>query len=112
MGTEAMLKTDASATDDRVQTCSRARWRLDSDTVGYGIPGQELCASVEKDRGSDYYTWSYFVCCSVKQSQVQGRYGDPDTCLQEATHLLRKFDCPGNVTRQEKTWKQWVMIGQ
>jgi hypothetical protein len=107
-----MLKNHASAADDQVQFCSRARWRMDSDNADYGIPGQEVCASIETYSGTDYYTWTYFVCCAVKQSQVQGRYNNPDSCMQEAAHWLREFDCPGHATRQEKTWKQWAMIGQ
>jgi hypothetical protein len=107
-----MPKNNASVADDRLQACSRAKWRIDSNNADYGIPGQEVCANVEKDPGADYYAWTYFVCCSVQQSQVQGRFSDPDSCVQEAAHWLRKFNCPGLLARQEKTWKQWTMIGQ
>src|SRR5664279_3397012 len=91
-GLKQMHKSDALADDDQMLEldCPHARWkRLDNDRVDYRIPGFDACASVEKDPGTDYYAWSYFVSCAVKRSEVQGRHNDPDTCLGEAGRWLR-----------------------
>jgi hypothetical protein len=108
-----MHKSDALADDDQMLDCPLARWhRIDNDRADYGIAGFYVCASVEKDPGTDYYAWSYFVSCAVKHSEVQGRYNDPDTCFEEAARWLRNFGCTGDLTKQKKIWKQWAMIGQ
>ncbi len=108
-----MHKGNASAGTHQRHDCSHARWRrVEKSHAEYGMPDIHACARVDKVPGADGYPWSYSVSCAVKHRQVQGHDKDADSCVDEAVRWLGEFNCPGKLTKQEKTWKQWAMIGQ